>query len=141
MIVYLDTSVILRVILKEPEELREWRQILHGVTSELTTVECHRGLHRAHHIGRLDESSLERARDYAREILSHLTIINISEDLIERAQGPLPGSLAALDAIHLVSAVAFRDRLADGEGPILFGTHDRALARVAAATHFEVLGA
>jgi len=73
--------------------------------------------------------------------LRRLTIVNISPDLLEKAAGVLPGSLGALDAIHLVSAIAFRDRLADEEPPLIFGTHDRALARVAETTKFPVLGA
>jgi hypothetical protein len=60
-----------------------------------------------------------------------------SRELKDRSPAPS----GALDAIHLVSAVVFRDRLADGESPLLFGTHDRALAGVAATTNFEVLGA
>lgn len=140
MIVYLDTSVILRIILREPNELLEWAHIRHGVTSELTRVECHRGLYRALFAGRIEESSFERARDYARQILTRLTIVNVSEDLLERAEGRGPGSLGALDAIHLVSALAFRDRLADGESPLLFGTHDRALGIAAIASGFKVLG-
>lgn len=140
MIVYLDTSVILRMILREPNELREWAHIRHVVTSELTRVECHRGLYRALLAGRLDDDSFERARGYARQILNRLTVVNISEDLLERAEGPVPGSLGALDAIHLVSALAFRDRLADGESPLLFGTHDRALSIAAGSASFEVVG-
>ncbi len=138
---YLDTSVILRIVLKEPNELREWRQIRHGVTSELTTVECHRGLYRAHALGRLNNGTLHLARNYADQILRRLTIVNITPELLEKATGTIPGMLGALDAIHLVSAVTFRDRLADEESPLLFATHDRALARVAATTTFEVLGA
>lgn len=120
MIVYLDTSVILRLLLKEPNELPEWTQIQHGVTSELTTVECHRGLHRARSIGRLNDENLTLAQAYAREILSRLTKVNITPELLERAEGSLPGTLAALDAIHLTSAMTFRDRQNEEDPTIVF---------------------
>ena len=141
MIVYIDTSIILRIVLKEPNELREWNEIRHGVTSELTRVECHRGLYRARATGRLDDTALDLAFSYADETLHRLTIVNISPELLEMAAGTIPGSLGTLDAIHLVSAISFRDHLAEDESPILFGTHDRALARAAEATDFLVLGA
>jgi hypothetical protein len=66
--------------------------------------------------------------------------VNITPELMQTAAGPLPGALGTLDAIHLVSAMNFRDRLADDEPPLFFGTHDRALAVAAALSKFEVLG-
>ena len=57
------------------------------------------------------------------------------------AAGSLPGTLGTLDAIHLVSALVFRERLADDEPPLAFGTHDRALGVAATLAKFKVLGA
>jgi predicted nucleic acid-binding protein len=139
-IVYLDTSVILRIVLKEPNQLGSWKEINHGVTSELSTVECHRSLYRANASGRLTDSAFQLARNYADQILLRLTIVNITSELIQAAAGPLPGSLGSLDAIHLVSAMDFRRRLDDSEPPLSFGTHDRALAVAAALSNFPVLG-
>jgi len=117
-IVYLDTSVILRIVLKEPNELGSWNEISHGVTSELSTVECHRSLYRANASGRLTDSAFQLARNYADQILLRLTIVNITSELIQAAAGPLPGALGSLDAIHLVSAMNFRGRLDDDEPPL-----------------------
>lgn len=141
MIAYLDTSVILRIVLKEPNELGTWNEISHGVTSELTAVECHRSLYRANASGRLTDSAFQLARNYADQILLRLTIVNITSELVARAAGPLPGALAALDAIHLVSAMNYRGRLDDDESPLSFATHDRELASAAAQSNFPVLGA
>lgn len=141
MIVYLDSSVILRIVLKEPNELGSWNEIDHGVTSELSIVECHRSLYRANASGRVSDSAFQLARNYADQILLRLTIVNITSELIEKAAGPLPGGLATLDAIHLVSAMDFRRRLADDEPPLSFGTHDHALAVAATLSNFPVLGA
>ena len=38
MIAYLDSSVILRLVLNEPNSLREWPDVRHGVTSALLVV-------------------------------------------------------------------------------------------------------
>jgi hypothetical protein len=40
MIVYVDSSVLLRVILGQGDRLREWRTIETGVASTLVEVEC-----------------------------------------------------------------------------------------------------
>jgi predicted nucleic acid-binding protein len=140
-IVYLDSSVILRIVLKEPNELHSWNEISHGVTSEISTVECHRVLYRLNASGRLSDSAFPLARNYADQILLRLTVVNITPELMQTAGGPLPGALGTLDAIHLVSAMNFRDRLADDEPPLSFATHDRALAVAAALSKFDVLGA
>jgi predicted nucleic acid-binding protein len=140
-IVYLDTSVILRVVLKEPNELTSWNDISHGVTSEISTVECHRVLYRLNASGRLSDTAFPLALNYADQILLRLTVVNITAELIQTAAGPLPGKLGTLDAIHLVSAMDFRKRLDDDEPPLFFGTHDRALAAAAALSNFKVLGA
>ena len=39
MIAYVDSSVLLRLLLREPRALREWPQLEWGVTSALTEVE------------------------------------------------------------------------------------------------------
>ena len=46
MIVYLDSSVLLRVILGQRNALKEWRSIEQGVASALVEVECLRTLDR-----------------------------------------------------------------------------------------------
>jgi predicted nucleic acid-binding protein len=87
-IVYLDTSVILRIVLNEPNELHSWEEITHGVTSELSIVECHRVLYRLNASGRLSDSAFQLARNYADQILLRLTIVNITPELLEKAAGP-----------------------------------------------------
>ena len=46
MIVYLDSSVILRVVLREPDPLAQWNEITEGVTSTITRIEAARTLDR-----------------------------------------------------------------------------------------------
>jgi len=139
-IVYLDASVILRIVLKEANQLGSWNEISHGVTSELCTAECHRVLYRLNASGRLTDSAFQLALNYADQILLRLTIVNVTAELIQTASGPLPGTLGTLDALHLVSAMNFRDRLDDDEPPLFFATHDRALSVAARMSKFTVLG-
>jgi hypothetical protein len=49
--------------------------------------------------------------------------------------------IGTLDAIHLVSAMLYRERQPEDEPPICIATHDNSLAACAHATGFRVLGA
>lgn len=46
MIAYVDASVLLRVALRQPDALNEWRQIQQGVSSALVLTESLRTLDR-----------------------------------------------------------------------------------------------
>jgi predicted nucleic acid-binding protein len=45
-IAYVDSSVVLRLVLGQPAALREWRTVDRGVASALVEVECLRTLDR-----------------------------------------------------------------------------------------------
>jgi predicted nucleic acid-binding protein len=61
-----------------------------------------------------------------------------SLSILRRAGQPLLVPLRALDAIHVATAVVYRERRAPD---LVFATHDRRQARAAAALGFEVIGA
>ena len=46
MTAYVDSSILLRLVLRQPDALSEWRQIEQGVSSALTLTECLRTLDR-----------------------------------------------------------------------------------------------
>lgn len=138
MIAYLDASVILRLVLNEPEPLREWPDVHHGVTSALAEVEVMRTLDRLRFANpSLDAQVLAGRREVAYRLLEGLETIEITRVVLARAAQPLPTPLGTLDAIHLVSAMGWREQF---EG-LLFATHDVALAAAARASGFEVIGA
>jgi hypothetical protein len=57
--------------------------------------------------------------------------------VLNRATEPLPMPLGALDALHLATALVWRDRM----GPLpTMATHHTALGLAARAFGFEVLG-
>jgi hypothetical protein len=57
--------------------------------------------------------------------------------VLNRATEPLPTPLGTLDALHLATALVWRDRM--GTAPVVV-THDAALALAARAFGFEVRG-
>lgn len=140
MIAYLDTSVLMRIVLREPSPLAEWDSIDLGVTSELTFIECGRVLDRLRLLRVLDEDELaQKERDIA-DLMRRLDIVRLDRQVITQASQPLPSILGALDAIHLVSATLFQLGQPADERPILFATHDEALGRAARLSKFDVIG-
>jgi hypothetical protein len=84
----------------------------------------------------LDPQALGGRREVAFRILEGLETIEITRSVLSRAAQPLPTALGTLDAIHLVSAMGWREQF---EG-LFFATHDLALSAAARASGFEVIG-
>ncbi len=137
MIAYLDSSVILRLVLNEPNPLVEWPDVHHGVTSALAEVEVLRTIDRLRFLTpTIDPQALAGRREAAFRILEGLETVEITRVVLARAAQPLPTPLGTLDAIHLVSAMAWREQ----SETLLFATHDLALSAAARASGFEVIG-
>jgi len=137
LIAYLDSSVILRLLLKESNPLDEWSDVQQGVTSALAEVEVLRTLDRLRILNpATDPQVLAGLREAAFRILEGLEVVEITRVVLARAAQPFTTSLGTLDAIHLVSAMAWREQF---ETP-MFATHDVALALAARASGFQVIG-
>lgn len=65
MIAYLDSSVLLRVVLGENGALEEWPTIECGLTSGLTEVECLRTLDRLRLAESLDDEQAALSPEHA----------------------------------------------------------------------------
>ncbi|HLA79678.1 MAG TPA: hypothetical protein VJU18_19045 [Vicinamibacteria bacterium] len=71
------------------------------------------------------------------ECLEAVDLVLLRRPILSRASDPLPVPLGTLDALHLATALVWRDRI----GPLVMATHDDALAAGARAFGIEVLGA
>ena len=138
MIAYLDASVALRLILGEPHRLAEWRRIETAVASALTEVECLRTLDRLMRLGSLTAEELAERRTAVFRLLEAVEVVDVARAVLRRAAEPFPTPLGTLDAIHLSTALAWREaRSAD----LAMATHDKSLATAARSVGLEVLGA
>ena len=137
MIAYVDSSVVLRIVLGQPGRLAEWKQIVTGVASGLVEVECLRTLDRLRVAGKLTADDVAVRREAVFRVLEGLELVELSRAVLRRAAQPMPGPLGTLDAIHLATAEMWRE----GKGKeLLVATHDRALALAARASGFRVAG-
>ena len=138
MIVYLDASVALRLVLGEPNRLAEWRRVESAVASALTEVECLRTLDRLSRLGSLSEDDLAARRTAVYRLLEAVEVVDVGRPVLRRASEPFPTPLGTLDAIHLSTAIAWRDAR---NSDLTMATHDAALATASLAVGLEVLGA
>ena len=137
MTAYVDTSALLRLVLREPNALEELRSYDSLVSSELIAVESCRTIDRLRLQGSLStEEAAVRVR-VIREWLEAIDLVLLRPPVLSRASEPLPTPLGTLDALHLASALIWRDRMATA--PIV-ATHDAGLGLAARAFGFEVHG-
>jgi len=137
-IAYVDSSVLLRVVLAQPEQLAEWSAIRQPLTSMLTEVECLRTLDRRARQGLLEPADLADRRSLVLRLLERMERVDVSPVVLRRAADPFPTPLGTIDAIHLATAVLWRD--ARGEAPVM-ATHDGQLATAARAMGLITAGA
>ncbi len=137
MIAYLDSSVVLRVVLGQRGSLREWKAVETGVASALLEVECLRTLDRLRFLDGIAEVEIARRRETIYRILEALTVIEPTRPVLARAAQPLPVVLGTLDAIHLATALLWRER---SDADLVMATHDAALGLAARAVGFRVIG-
>jgi predicted nucleic acid-binding protein len=138
MIVYVDASVLLRLVLGQPPLLREWRSIDTAVASALVEVECLRTLDRLRLRGGVSDRDLAVRREAVFELLRRFEVVEIDRSVLARAALPLPTTLGTLDAIHLATAALWRESQG---AELAVATHDAALATAARASGFRVIGA
>ncbi len=137
MIAYLDSSVILRVVLGQRGALREWKAIETGVASALLEVECLRTLDRLRLLERIPDGEIARRREAVYRIIEALTVIEPTRPVLARAAQPFPVILGTLDAIHLATALVWRERSGTD---LVMATHDASLGLAARAVGFRVTG-
>jgi predicted nucleic acid-binding protein len=137
MIAHVDASVLLRVVLRQPNSLREWARIERGVSSALVETESLRTLDRLRLRAQLSDAEVALRREAVLAVIASLELIEIDAAVLDRAGQPMPTELGTLDAIHLASALLWRE--ATG-AKLAMATHDRALALGAQAHGLRVVG-
>lgn len=111
-ILYVDTSALLKLLVREPEsaaierELLTWREL---ATSVIAEVELPRAVARAR------EERADAVIDGSvvlQGVLSSAAIVPLSEGVVVAARKVKPVHVGALDAIHIASALSLGKQLA-----------------------------
>jgi predicted nucleic acid-binding protein len=136
-IAYVDTSVLLRVVLGQANALAEWRKIERGVCSVLAEVESLRTLDRLRLRTQLTDPEVARRRAAILQLLDSFELVELDSLVLDRASQPFPTELGTLDAIHLATALLWREA---SNAELVVATHDAPLAMAAQAHGFKVVG-
>ncbi len=134
---YVDTSALLRLVLREPGALDELRSYDSLVSSELIAVESCRTIDRLRVQGALTGDEAATRLQIVSEWLEGIDLVLLRPSVLGRASEPLPMALGTLVALHLATALTWRDRM---HSPLVMATHDNALGLAARAFGFQVLG-
>jgi predicted nucleic acid-binding protein len=136
MTVYVDTSVVVRVLLREPNPVGIWGQWNKAYSSALWRVEALRTVDRLrlnHEISDAEVAELVREIQITHETFA---IHPVTNQILQRASDTFPTVVGTLDAIHLATALSIREI----EKLDFVLTHDSQLATAAISLGFEVLG-
>lgn len=137
MIAYVDASVLLRFALGQPDVLPEWRQIERGVSSTLVRTESLRTLDRLRLRANLANAEVAKRRATILTVIASLEVVDIGAAVLDRAAQPMPTELGTLDAIHLATALLWKEMRRVN---LVMATHDEALALGAQAHGLPVVG-
>jgi len=134
---YVDASVILRLALGQANGLAECSKIRRGVSSSLITTESLRTLDRLRLRAKLSDAEVATRRAAILSLIASLELVELDAAVLDRASQPMPTELGTLDAIHLATALLWKEMTAT---PIAMATHDEALGLSAKAHGLSLVG-
>ena len=137
MIAYVDASVLLRLALGQPDVLPEWRKIQRGVSSALVTTESLRTLDRLRLRAGMADTEVASRRATILALIASLELVDVDAAVLDRAAQPMPTELGTLDAIHLATALLWKEFT---RADLVMATHDGTLALGAQAHGLSVVG-
>ena len=137
MIAYVDASVLLRVALGQSDALPQWRRIDQGIASALVISECLRTLDRLRLRAKLADADVATRRATILALIASLELVEVDAVVLDRAAQPMPTELGTLDAIHLATALLWKDL---ARADLTMATHNGALALGARAHGLRVVG-
>ena len=136
MTVYLDTSIVMRCLLREPQPVACWGRWQVAYASRIWLTEAQRTVDRLRLEGRIGDHDVAQLHAELLIIQDTLHVVPVAEDVLMRAGEAFSTTLGTLDAIHLASALAIRANVRIDR----FLTHDRQLAAAAMSMGFTVDG-
>ena len=136
MTVFLDTSVVLRVLFRQTNRLATWGKWQKAYASRLWYTEALRTIDRLRLNGEITDADVAQLRTDIDLIHATLFIVPVTEAILVRAEGPFPAVLGTLDALHLASALEVKA----GVGVDCLFTHDVQLAVAARCLGLTVGG-
>lgn len=134
--VYIDTSVILSVLLDQTEQTAFWGKWKQAYMSEHVRTEFFRTIDRLRLLGHLNDEERTRLSRSFENFRATCYQIPLDKKILKRAAESFPTVVGTSDAIHLSTAILLNDM--NGLDLKLL-THDPQLALAASASGLDVL--
>jgi predicted nucleic acid-binding protein len=136
--VYLDASVVLRKLQREPAAVLRWGHWQRAYSSALLRVEVLRAVDRNRLRGSLTDRDVSELLRNVTAIFEAVEFVALTPSVLNRAGQSFLTPLGTLDALHLATAL----RLVEAEGiDLILLTHDTELAIAARGVNIPVEGA
>lgn len=103
MIVYLDSSFVIRRLLGVGEPAEFWGKWEKAYASTLMRTECCRAANKLRLEGKLDDAGRARLGAWIETVCSAVTQIPVTDAVLKRASEAYPVSVGTLQAIHLAT--------------------------------------
>ena len=133
---YVDTSVILRVLLSQDGRWEAWGRWEKAYCSSIMRVECARVVDRLRLQRDWNDHQIAHVGQELRRLQRFVAKAALTSAVLTRAALPMPTTVKSLDAIHIATALLIRERL---EPDLVFVTHHEQQSRAAQALGFECL--
>ena len=133
---YLDTSVALRFLFRQPNAL-DIPKDGELISSAIFRVECFRTLGRIYQLKQNSPDQILEARTAMYMMFDTMKLVDVNRIVLERASQAFEFPIKTLDAIHLSTAMLYREEF---ETPVTMLTHDQQLSRAAQMQNIKTQG-
>ncbi len=134
--VYLDSSVVLRWLLKDQNALHDFGSWKHAASSFLLEVECVRTLDRLRNENRISAPVYADLLDQFNEFARSLELFHIDTRVLALAKSQYVAPVKTLDAIHIATAQLWQAERAE---TILLLSHDQKMNLIAKSIGLKTL--
>jgi len=129
---YLDSSAVMRYLLRHDGRIDLKATSATFVSSEILELECKRTLIRYRLTGNIDDNEYADLGADLNEFVEGVSLIAVNSEIIRSAAENWGVVVGSLDSIHLATALAYKTQLQ-------LITHDKALARSARIKNIHVI--
>ena len=128
---YIDSSVILQILLGSNNSIIDFSQYAHKISSELLIIECNRVVDRYRLEGLLNDEQTSDVKQNLQKMTDGMFIVEISETVKLRARGSFPTVIGTLGSIHLSTAILWKEYEKTDE--LIIISHDKQMCLCARA--------
>ena len=106
--VYLDTSVVLRILCSEPDPIQIWGKWDRAFSSNFWRVEAFRAVDRLRLSGMLTDNDVADLVNNIQMVNESVWVHPLAEPILKRAGESFPTILGTLEALHLSTALSIQ---------------------------------